>query len=332
MGYRQHNNPFKRRTYSPLFSKSPLRNNHTDPDNEDFTITSDVTTGEGGNTTRVMERESVKVVDPTRDVENKATDNEAYLKSFAKEFARAQEEGFTGTLPEYIKQKEQNLGYTGSEEKVVEQRTITDTNTPTEKFEETERPKTFFEDFRNQYSFPSYERGEDNRIKIDGNEGWTLYNQPVTGKKGNTYNKVNFNDERTQNWLESEQGQNVIRGGEDMIEAMKNAIRANVTESVRNDGMYGDIPDTWMDRQVNNILDVEFGLGFDRDGISSDARRYGMDTTQEKWLNMFINNPDKLKETLRRLGLTGEAGTATDRKRIEGNESERTDTGWQTKN
>ena len=332
MGYRQHNNPFKRKTSSPLFSKSPLRNNHSDPDSEDFTITSDVTTGEDGNTTRVMERESVKVVDPTRDVENRAESDEAYLKSFAKEFAKAQEEGFTGTLPEYIKQKEQKLGYTGSEEKVVEQRTITETNTPTEEFEETERPKTFFEDFKTEYNFPAYERGEDRRIKIDGNEGWTLYNQLVTGKSGNTYNKVNFNDERTQNWLKSEEGQNVIRGGESMIRAMTDAIKDNVTESVRNDGFYGDIPDTWMTRQVNRILDEEFGLGFDRDGYSSDARKYGMDTTNEKWLNMFINNPDKLQESLRRLGLTGEGGMVTDRRRIEGSESERTDTGWQTKN
>ena len=67
---------------------------------------------------------------------------------------------------------------------MVEQRTITDTTTPTEQFEEFERPKTFFEDFRTEYNFPSYERGEDRRIKIDGNEGWTLYNQPVTGKSG----------------------------------------------------------------------------------------------------------------------------------------------------
>ena len=57
MGYKQKNNPFSRKTSSPLFSKSPLRNNHTDPDSEDFTITSDVTTGDGGNTVRVMERE-----------------------------------------------------------------------------------------------------------------------------------------------------------------------------------------------------------------------------------------------------------------------------------
>ena len=326
MGYTQHNNPFKRKTSSPLFSKSPLRNNHSDPDSEDFTITSDVTTGEDGNTTRVMERESVKFVDPSRSVENRAESDEAYLKSFAKEFARAQEEGFTGTLPEYIKQKEQKLGYTGSEEKVVEQRTITDTTTPTEQFEEFERPKTFFEDFRNQYNFPTYERGEDRRIKIDGNEGWTLYNQPVTGKSGNTYNKVNFKDERTRSWLESEEGNNVLTGGKNMLNTIENAIAKQIVNA---DPNY-----PWTRTKLRTLINERmdsYGLGSDRGYSSSDGRKYGMDTSSERWLNMFINNPDKLQGILNELKLTQEGSMVTDRRRIEGSESERTDTGWQTK-
>ena len=326
MGYRQHNNPFKRKTSSPLFSKSPLRNNHTDPDSEDFTITSDVTTGEDGNTTRVMERESVKVVEPSRSVEDRATSDEAYFKSFAKEFARAQEEGFTGTLPEYIRQKEQKLGYTGSEEKIVEQRTITDTTTPTEQFEEFERPKTFFEDFRNQYNFPTYERGEDRRIKIDGNEGWTLYNQPVTGKSGNTYNKVNFNDERTRSWLESEEGNNVLTGGKNMLNIIENAIAKQIVNA---DPNY-----PWTRTKLRTLINERmdsYGLGSDRGYPSSDGRKYGMDTSSERWLNMFINNPDKLQGILSELKLTQEGSTVTDRRRIEGSESQRTDTGWQTK-
>ena len=326
MGYRQHNNPFKRKTSSPLFSKSPLRNNHSDPDSEDFTITSDVTTGEDGNTTRVMERESVKVVDPSRSVENRAESDEAYLKSFAKEFARAQEEGFTGTLPEYIKQKEQKLGYTGSEEKVVEQRTITDTTTPTEQFEEFERPKTFFEDFRNQYNFPTYESGEDRRMKIDGNEGWTLYNQPVTGKSGNTYNKVNFKDERTRSWLESEEGNNVLTGGKNMLNTIENAIAKQIVNA---DPNY-----PWTRTKLRTLINERmdsYGLGSDRGYSSSDGRKYGMDTSSERWLNMFINNPDKLQGILNELKLTQEGSMVTERRRIEGSESERTDTGWQTK-
>ena len=326
MGYTQHNNPFKRKTSSPLFSKSPLRNNHSDPDSEDFTITSDVTTGEDGNTTRVMERESVKFVDPSRSVENRAESDEAYLKSFAKEFARAQEEGFTGTLPEYIKQKEQKLGYTGSEEKVVEQRTITDTTTPTEQFEEFERPKTFFEDFRNQYNFPTYERGEDRRIKIDGNEGWTLYNQPVTGKSGNTYNKVNFKDERTRSWLESEEGNNVLTGGKNMLNTIENAIAKQIVNA---DPNY-----PWTRTKLRTLINERmdsYGLGSDRGYSSSDGRKYGMDTSSERWLNMFINNPDKLQGILNELKLTQEGSMVTERRRIEGSESERTDTGWQTK-
>lgn len=269
MGYKQKNNPFSRKTSSPLFSKSPLRNNHTDPDSEDFTITSDVTTGDGGNTVRVMEREKINVVDPTRDVENVETDNQKYLDSFNKEFSKAQENGFDGTLIDYIKQKEEDLGFKGKEEKVIEQRTITDTETDTEEFEEVERPKTFFEDFKTQYNFPSYERGEDRRIKIDGNEGWSLYNQPVTGKSGNTYNKINFNDERTRAWLKSEEGQNVIKGGEDMINNMRGALKNHLTRIKRNEGFYGDIPDTWMEGEINNLMNKEFGLGFDRDSSDS---------------------------------------------------------------
>ena len=326
MGYKQKNNPFSRKTSSPLFSKSPLRNNHTDPDSEDFTITSDVTTGEGGNTVRVMEREKINVVDPTRDVENVETDNQKYLDSFNKEFSKAQENGFDGTLIDYIKQKEEDLGFKGKEEKVIEQRTITDTETDTEEFEEVERPKTFFEDFTTKYNFPSYERGEDRRMKIDGNERWNLYNQPVKGKDGNTYNKVNFNDERTRTWLDSEEGQNVIRGGEHMLSLIKNKVAAKIAKEV------GYIPNTKMTVEVNNVMDKYFGLGFDRGGNSSDARKYGMDTTNEKWLNMFINNPDKLQRILGTLGLDqGEGGTTVDRRRIEGTDTEQTDTGWQTK-
>ena len=328
MGYKQSNNPFSRKTSSPLFSKSPLRNNHTDPDSEDFTITSDVTTGGNGNTTRVMEREKINIVDPSRNVENKADSNEAYLRSFNKEFARAQEEGFTGTLPEYIKLKEQKLGYTGSEEKVIEQRTITDTETSTEQFEEFERPKTFFEDFTTKYTFPSYERGEDRRIKIDGNEGWTLYNQPVTGKTGNTFNKVNFNDERTTSWLESEQGGNVLRGGEDMLNTIENKIRDNI---IKSDPNY-PWTKSGLRVEVNRFMDW-YGLGNDKfRQPSSDARKYGMNTGIERWLNMFVNNPAKLEAILGHVGLTVDGEMTTDKRRIEGSESERTDTGWQTKN
>ena len=114
-----------------------------------------------------------------------------------------------------------------------------------------------------------------------------------------------------------------------MINNMRGALKNHLTRIKRNEGFYGDIPDTWMEGEINNLMNKEFGLGFDRD--SSDARKYGMDTTTEKWLNMFVNNPDKLQETLRILKLTGEGGNTTDRRRIEGTDTEQTDTGWQTK-
>jgi hypothetical protein len=46
---------------------------------------------------------------------------------------------------------------------------------------------------------------------------------------------------------------------------------------------------------------------------------------------MFVNNPDKLQEILRILKLTGKVENTTDKRRIEGTETEQTDTGWQTK-
>ena len=49
-----------------------------------------------------------------REVEERASSDQAFLDSFAPEFAKAKEGGFPGTLPEYIKQKEIDAGYAGS--------------------------------------------------------------------------------------------------------------------------------------------------------------------------------------------------------------------------
>jgi len=127
---------------------SPLKKDPTDPTKEkDFTVTSDVTTGEDGNTVQVMERERVDIIDPTRNVENIETDNEKFLAGFSNEYKKAQESGFKGTLPEYIKKKEQGLGFTGSEEKIKQERVITDLNKPVENVEiiKKEVAKPFFD-------------------------------------------------------------------------------------------------------------------------------------------------------------------------------------------
>ena len=51
--------------------------------------------------------------DPTKDVEKIETNNEKFLASFNNEYKKAQEGGFAGNLQEYIKQKEEKLGYKG---------------------------------------------------------------------------------------------------------------------------------------------------------------------------------------------------------------------------
>ena len=61
-------------------------------------------------------------IDPTRKPEKLADSPEAYLKSFQPEYLRAQQDGYPGTLPEYIKEKEAKLGYTPKEVKVTRER------------------------------------------------------------------------------------------------------------------------------------------------------------------------------------------------------------------
>ena len=89
----------------PTSSNSPLLNTDPEIENTEFTTTKDgvripvartITTGGG------------------RTVEKEASSDQAFLDSFAPEFAKAKEGGFPGTLPEYIKQKEIDSGYAGS--------------------------------------------------------------------------------------------------------------------------------------------------------------------------------------------------------------------------
>jgi hypothetical protein len=126
-------------------SSSPL--NNTSSKSGDFSITSDQTTGSDGNTVRTQQREKTITNKADRNVETTASSEQAFLDSFAPEFAKAESEGFTGTLSEYIKQKEQKLGFTDSEEKIKQQRVITDLNKPVENVEiiKKEVAKPFFD-------------------------------------------------------------------------------------------------------------------------------------------------------------------------------------------
>jgi hypothetical protein len=295
---------------------SPLKKDPTDPAKEkDFTVTSDVTTGEDGNTVQVMERERVDIIDPTRNVENIETDNEKFLAGFSNEYKKAQESGFKGTLPEYIKKKEQGLGFTGSEEKVTEQRTITESTEQGEEVEITERPKTFYEDFNNAFNIKS-ERGEDGRIS---NFGWN--NQQLTGKKGNSYNKVNFNDKETSTWLRSEEGKALKSGGYNMLTDMEDKVAGFLIEA----NPWIESSKTMLRTEVNKRMNSMLGLG----NSSSDARDFGIDSPIEAWMNIYANNPEKLKDILKGLGLTGEGGMTEEKTITPTSKSSSTDTGWQ---
>jgi len=94
-----------KRSSSPLFETDPsfedmskeieITNSVKDLQGNDFATERTITTG-------------------GKKVEERASSDQAFLDSFAPEFAKAKEGGFPGTLPEYIKQKEIDAGYAGS--------------------------------------------------------------------------------------------------------------------------------------------------------------------------------------------------------------------------
>ena len=99
------------------------------------------------------EREITKITEGNRTVEKKAVNNDDFLKSFSSEYANAKNEGFEGTLPQYIKQKEINAGYGDKVEKIIQKRELTNLNNPSETTETIERPETFFEGANTGYNW-----------------------------------------------------------------------------------------------------------------------------------------------------------------------------------
>ena len=151
MSYKQNKNPFK---------SSPLNNNNNDYLTRKVTNTEYITDlgGDEFATKRTI------TTDPTRGVETPSSSDQAFLDSFSKEYAKAQEGGFPGTLPEYIKQKEKKLGYAGSE--VKQERDYNVENTPKYKVDADGRsyitvpygnPENKI--FKRQYHYPTYNTG-----------------------------------------------------------------------------------------------------------------------------------------------------------------------------
>tara|TARA_R110002126_G_scaffold1910_1_gene11455 strand:- start:14 stop:811 length:798 start_codon:yes stop_codon:yes gene_type:complete len=94
-----------RRGSSPLFETDPSFKEMS----EEIEITNSVKDLQGND----FATERTITTPGDRKVEEKASSNQAFLDSFAPEFAKAKEEGFEGTLPEYIKRKEEKIGYKG---------------------------------------------------------------------------------------------------------------------------------------------------------------------------------------------------------------------------
>ncbi len=122
--------PFQKKfsAKSPL-NPTPLRQ-QINPQDLDYTTTNTVKTLSG----EVVPTAGTATynIPATREVEQVAASSEDYTRSFRPEFEKAQQEGFTGTLPEYIKQKESKLGYTPQEVEVTRERDYSSEVSPDE--------------------------------------------------------------------------------------------------------------------------------------------------------------------------------------------------------
>jgi len=100
-------------------SKSPFRQ-EIDPTELQYTTTNTAKTLSG----KVVPTggEAVVNIPSSREVEKTAPSNEQYIQSFQPEYKKAQEGGYTGTMPEYIKEKEAKLGYTDRNVTVTRER------------------------------------------------------------------------------------------------------------------------------------------------------------------------------------------------------------------
>jgi len=189
---------------------SPLLN--TDPGDKKIVNTDFVTdlAGEDFATARTI------TTDPTRKVETQATSDEAYLNSFKPEYNRAKEEGYGGSMTDYIDQKNETLGFKGSEidqtrdynvEKTPEYQIDKNTGASYKRI-----PIEGSKIVKREYYYPTYNTGHHERgtlvttNEMLGNfrekygesqltnklyEKWFLQNtgKPVQWKKGSTYSR-----------------------------------------------------------------------------------------------------------------------------------------------
>jgi len=144
--------------------------------------------------------------DPKKEVEKIETDNEKFLASFNNEYKKAQEGGFAGTLPEYIKQKEEKIGYKGK--KVEQTRDYNVEKTPEYKIDKytgksyiTKPYKDSETVFTREYHYPSYNTGH--------HEKGTLVSE--NEMLGNLYEKFDSNKAKRiyEAWIKKNTGKDV---------------------------------------------------------------------------------------------------------------------------
>ena len=159
--------------------------------------------------------ERIITTNPSKTVEKVETDNEKFLASFDGEYKKAQESGFPGTLPEYIKQKEKKLGYVGSE--VKQKRDYNVENKPEYKIDKNTGKSYITKPIKGstirkrEYHYPTYNTGHHEKgtlvstNEMLGNlrekfpnkkankiyEAWILKNtgKPVKWKTGSKYSR-----------------------------------------------------------------------------------------------------------------------------------------------
>ena len=146
---------------------------------------------------------------PSKTVEKVETDNEKFLASFDGEYKKAQESGFPGTLPEYIKQKEKKLGYAGSE--VKQKRDYDVENKPKYKIDEN-TGKSYIRKpygdpskkiYTREYHYPTYNTGH--------HEKGTLVSE--NEMLGNLYEKFSDDTNKAkriyESWIKKNTGKDV---------------------------------------------------------------------------------------------------------------------------
>tara|TARA_R100001015_G_C4617790_1_gene174157 strand:- start:215 stop:1228 length:1014 start_codon:yes stop_codon:yes gene_type:complete len=212
----------------------------------------------------------------------------------------AAEKGFKGTdVKEYEKFKLDKMeGKDIEQEKIeVEKEIKDDTLGGTKKeIKEVERKENFFEGFENQFEIDG-SRGENKVLSI-----------PVDFSGG----KLDFKSGKTMRYLQSKDGQKIVRGMSDMLGNIQNVVKEKILSNMsdRDKKILEYFPER-LNGRVENALNSIFDVG------PNDSRAYGIANPLFAIIDTYANKPEKLQQILGSLGLTQEAGTVTEQQEVE---------------